>query len=209
MSYFQTLKDQITCRDAAEKYGLEVNRSGMARCPFHEDRNPSMKLSRGFHCFGCGAQGDVITFVSRLFEISSGDAARRLAADFDIPLYPRGPPAAVVPDSGEDLMRWGSSAKEILHHYYDLLVLWKQELRPANPDDPCHPLFVEALQKQEDIREMIHILEFGSRKEQQEIYNYYRKTVKLIDRKLRTHAHERDLPESEERRQRQGSPDHR
>ena len=44
MSYFQSLKDSITCRDAAEQYGLEVNAAGMARCPFHEDRHPSLKL---------------------------------------------------------------------------------------------------------------------------------------------------------------------
>ena len=61
MSYFQMLKDSITCLDAAERYGLEVNASGMTRCPFHDDHTPSLKLSRGFHCFGCGAQGDVIT----------------------------------------------------------------------------------------------------------------------------------------------------
>lgn len=187
MSYFQTLKDSITCRDAAEKYGMEVSRSGMARCPFHEDRSPSLKLSRGFHCFGCGAQGDVITFVSRLFDMSAGEAARRLAADFGSPLYPRGPPAAVVPDSGEDLMRWGSSAKGILHRYYDLLVQWKQELQPTDPNTPWHPLFVEALQKQATIRELIHILEFGTTKEKQEIYNYYRKTVIMIDRKVKTY----------------------
>ena len=60
MSYFQTLKDSITCRDAAEKYGLEVSRSGMARCPFHDDHTPSLKVDEWFYCFGCHAQGDVI-----------------------------------------------------------------------------------------------------------------------------------------------------
>lgn len=187
MSYFQTLKDQITCRDAAEKYGLEVSRSGMARCPFHEDRNPSMKLSRGFHCFGCGTQGDVITFVSRLFDISAGEAARRLSEDFRIPIHPRGPPAEIEVNSGTELQHWAATAKETLHHYYDLLVRWKWELCPADPGECWHPLFVEALQNQATIRELIHILEFGTTKEKQEIYNDYRKTVIMIDRKVKTH----------------------
>ena len=197
MSYFQTLKDSITCRDAAERYGLEVNASGMTQCPFHDDHTPSLKLSRGFHCFGCGAQGDVIAFVSKLFGISAGDAAGKLSADFGIPIHLRGPPNFTVPDSGADLKQWVSSAKQILHRYYDLIVLRKQSLRPALPDDPWHPLFVEALQNQATIRELIRSLEFGSKQEQQEIYDNYRKMVISIDRRNQTYDYIRNLQESE------------
>lgn len=38
-------------------------------CPFHEDRTPSFSVddSRGsYHCFGCGASGDVITFMMQV-----------------------------------------------------------------------------------------------------------------------------------------------
>lgn len=169
--------------DAADRYGLEVDASGMTRCPFHDDHTPSLKLSRGFHCFGCGAQGDLITFVSRLLGISAGDAARKLSADFNIPVHLRGPPRGAAPDSGANLKQWVSSAKQILHCYYDLLVLWKQYLCPAAADDPWHPLFVEALQNQATIRELNRILEFGSKQEQQEIYENYRKMVISIDRR--------------------------
>lgn len=75
MSYYPALKQRLTCREVAPRYGLKVNTSGMALCPFHDEHSPSLKLSRGFHCFGCGAQGDVITFVSRLFGIPPGEAA--------------------------------------------------------------------------------------------------------------------------------------
>ena len=197
MSYFQTLKDSITCLDAAERYGLEVDASGMTRCPFHDDRTPSLKLSRGFHCFGCGTQGDVITFMSRLFGISAGEAAQKLSADFSIPIHLRGPPEITVPDYRVELKQWVSSTKQILHRYYDLLVLWKQHLRPVCPDDPWHPLFVEALQNQATIREMIRIMEFGSKQEQQEIYDNYRKTVITIDRRNQTYDYIRNLQKSE------------
>ena len=189
MSYFQLLKDSITCWDAAERYGLEVNTAGMARCPFHEDRHPSLKLGRGFHCFGCGAHGDVISFVSRLFGISDGDAVQKLARDFAIPVHLRGPPAASLPDSASELEQWVAFAKEVLHRYYDLLVAWKQELRPISPEETWHPLFVEALQRQADIRELIHILEFGSKQEQQDIYSNYRKTVITIDERIRDYEY--------------------
>lgn len=85
MSYYPALKQRLTCREVAPRYGLKVNASGMALCPFHDEHSPSLKLSRGFHCFGCGAQGDVITFVSRLFGIPPGEAAQKLSADFVIP----------------------------------------------------------------------------------------------------------------------------
>ena len=58
-------------RIIAERYGIKVNRNGMCVCPFHNDKNPSMKVDRRFYCFGCGATGDVIDFVSRLHGISS------------------------------------------------------------------------------------------------------------------------------------------
>lgn len=197
MSYFQSLKDSITCRDAAEGYGLEVNAAGMARCPFHEDRHPSLKLGQGFHCFGCGVHGDVISFVSRLFGIATGDAAQKLARDFGIPVHLRGPPTLPAPVSASDLEQWVTFAKEVLHRYYDLLVMWKQKLPPTSPEESWHPLFVEALQRQADIRELIHILEFGGKQDQQEIYTHYRKTVITIDERIRDYEYIRNLPASE------------
>ena len=47
MTLFELVKQTIHVRDAAEHYGLQVNRSGMCRCPFHDDRYPSMKLKAG------------------------------------------------------------------------------------------------------------------------------------------------------------------
>ena len=75
---FSSVKDAVSARDAAEFYGIHVNRSGMARCPFHNDRTPSMKVDRRFHCFGCGADGDVIDFAARLFGLGNKEAAERL-----------------------------------------------------------------------------------------------------------------------------------
>lgn len=60
MSIFETVKQSVTTRQAAERYGIRVERNGMCRCPFHDDSTPSMKLDRRYYCFGCGATGDVI-----------------------------------------------------------------------------------------------------------------------------------------------------
>lgn len=50
MNVFEAVKQTVTTRQAAEMYGIRVNRHGMAVCPFHNDRNPSMKVDKRFHC---------------------------------------------------------------------------------------------------------------------------------------------------------------
>ena len=60
---FEAVKQSVSTRDAAAFYGIEVKRNGMACCPFHDDKNPSMKVDQRFHCFGCGEDGDVIDFI--------------------------------------------------------------------------------------------------------------------------------------------------
>ena len=46
MSIFQSVKEFVTARQAAEQYGVKVNRNGMVCCPFHKDRHPSMKVEK-------------------------------------------------------------------------------------------------------------------------------------------------------------------
>ena len=78
MTIYENIKAAISVKQAAEHYGLKVNRNGMACCPFHNDRHPSMKLNEDyFFCFGCGAKGDVIDFVAKLFDLSSYEAAQK------------------------------------------------------------------------------------------------------------------------------------
>ena len=85
MTIYGTIKAAISVKQAAEHYGLKVNRNGMACCPFHNDRHPSLKLNEDyFFCFGCGAKGDVIDLVARLFNLSSYEAAQKLASDFGL-----------------------------------------------------------------------------------------------------------------------------
>ena len=52
MNVYEAVKENVTARQAAQAYGIRISRSGMALCPFHNDKNPSMKLDKRFHCFG-------------------------------------------------------------------------------------------------------------------------------------------------------------
>ena len=46
MNVFEAVKQKLTTRQAAELYGIRVSRHGMAVCPFHNDKNPSMKVDK-------------------------------------------------------------------------------------------------------------------------------------------------------------------
>ena len=92
MNVFEAVKQFVTTRQAAEHFGIRVGRNGMCVCPFHADKNPSMKVDRRFHCFGCQADGDVIDFVSRLEAVSPKEAALILAQAFSVPYENREPP---------------------------------------------------------------------------------------------------------------------
>ena len=81
---FHTVKAAVTTRQLAELYGLRPDRRGMVCCPFHGDKHPSMKVDTRFHCFACGADGDVIDFAARLHGLSKWDAARRIAGEVNL-----------------------------------------------------------------------------------------------------------------------------
>ena len=67
MDLFTQIKMAVSVKEAAEYYGLEVNRGNMVCCPFHADRTPSMKLNEDyFYCFGCGAHETGRNLVCRL-----------------------------------------------------------------------------------------------------------------------------------------------
>ena len=81
----EEIKATYSMRDILTKCGLPApNRAVFCRCPFHKgDREPSMKIyDKDFHCFACGANGDIFDFVSRFYDISFKDAFRMIGGDY-------------------------------------------------------------------------------------------------------------------------------
>ncbi len=158
MSTYARIKRTVTTRQAAERYGLSVNRSGMTCCPFHEDRHPSMKLNEDyFFCFGCSASGDVIDFTARLFGISLKDAAEKLAADFSI--NPRPPEQSKIPNCHAEPSHDGARLCTcVLREYLRHLRIWQLRHRPEKPGDPIHPRFAEAMQELPTVNHLLDCL---------------------------------------------------
>lgn len=67
-------------------YGIDLKENGqgyLAKCPFHADKEPSLRVTPEkalFNCFGCDAGGSVIDFVSRIENISPQEAITRLSS---------------------------------------------------------------------------------------------------------------------------------
>ena len=146
MSIYTQIKKAVSVKEAAERYGLSVTRHGMARCPFHEDHSPSLKLNEDYYyCFGCHATGDVIDFTSKLLQV-----CKYHAADFGIhvnhseakqkyapvPQVPENPNLSVFRNNEILCM-------QALGSYEWLLEEWIEEHAPEEPGE-FDPRYVHA-----------------------------------------------------------------
>ena len=156
---FKLVKANITTRQAAEYYGLNVQRNGMTLCPFHDDHAPSLKVDTRFYCFGCQVKGDVIDFVSKLFGLSLIQAAQKLAADFGLePNTPQS--AAVVPAQPPVVQqrRLVLECTKALTDYERLLNHWKTAYAPADMNAPWDGRFAQALHELPAIGHVLNLL---------------------------------------------------
>ena len=188
MNVFEAVKPNISTRQAAEMYGIKVNRNGMAVCPFHNDKNPSMKVDKRFHCFACQADGDVIDFVSRLCGLPCKEAAMKLADDFGISYDSRNKPTVrphIREPTAEQLyQKEEARCYRVLTDYFHLLRRWETQHAPKQPDDVWHPLFVEALQRKSHIEYLIDTLIDGTKEEKQALVAEQRKEVMKLEQRI-------------------------
>lgn len=182
MNVFEAVKQSVTTRQAAEHYGIHVGRNGMACCPFHNDKTPSMKLDRRYHCFGCGADGDVIDFTAALYGLGKKEAAVQLAQDFGISYEDWKPPGKVKKPKPrqkspeEQFQEAKNRCFRILADYLHLLRAWRKDYVPHSPEEAVHPRFVEALQKQAQVEYLLDVLLFGETEEKAALITDYGKT---------------------------------
>lgn len=190
MNIFQAVKQSVTTRQAAERYGIRVGRNGMAVCPFHRDRNPSMKVDRRFHCFGCQADGDVIDFVSRLNGVGLREAALVLIQDFSIPyensiqLQYRNSYKPRQETEEQRFKRLERQYFSVMSDYYHLLRHWKTQYAPRQPDEDWNPLFAEALQRESYMGYLLDILLFGTLYDRVSLMTEYGKEVRKLERRM-------------------------
>ena len=198
---FEIVKQSVTVREAAERYGIEVKRGGMACCPFHDDKNPSMKLNEEyFYCFGCGATGDVIDLTARLYNLSPKEAAEKLAQDFGLIYDGQAPPRRYVRQKTEaqKFKENRDHAFRVLADYFHLLRKWETDYTPKTPEEHPHPRFMEAIQKKDYVGYLLDFFLEESPEEQKLWIAEHQSTIANLERRVNIMA---DKPTNRERLQ--------
>ena len=159
MSIFETVKASADMISVAEYYGVAI-RHEFTNCIFHNDKHPSMKLYKDhYHCFSCGAHGDVIGFTAQLFGLSQYEAAKRLSTDFGIANSTDNTSKVLSVPKNHNLI-------VLLSEYISVLKNNNIKYAPENPDEELHPLYVESLQQLPQYQYYLDILIKGNNEEQ-------------------------------------------
>src|SRR6185436_13227595 len=85
------IKERLSIEDVVSSY-IKLEKSGAtlkARCPFHNEKTPSFFVSpsrESYYCFGCGASGDIFTFVEEFEGLDFKGALKLLALRAGVPL---------------------------------------------------------------------------------------------------------------------------
>ena len=114
-NFFDELRNRISLSEVIGKR-VKVTRAGRefkACCPFHHEKTPSFTINddkQFYHCFGCGAHGDVIKFVQEHDNIGFMDAVELLAADAGMQVPKQSPQQAAAAKKAKDL---GINTKDV------------------------------------------------------------------------------------------------
>ena len=89
--FLRNLKEKVNIVEVAESYISLEKRGGSywACCPFHHEKTPSFAINEAnqyYHCFGCGASGDVIKFVCEMESVDFIEGVKMLADRAKIPM---------------------------------------------------------------------------------------------------------------------------
>lgn len=84
----EEIKQEYSMSDILTHYGVHTNRSGFVPCPFHKEKTASMRIYKdSYHCFGCGENGDIFTFIQKMDDVSFKEAFLSLGGTYEKPTY--------------------------------------------------------------------------------------------------------------------------
>lgn len=162
MDFAKLIKQSVSTESACRRYGVDVDNRGFACCPFHNEKTPSMKVypkEKGFHCFGCGASGDVIKFVQMFFNLSFPDAIKKINLDFGLGFDVDGKPTRGMVQNAakQEFLRKQKEKQErteiaaIDDEYFNLIDMLDaakenvRTLRPKSIEEPPSAVFLISL----------------------------------------------------------------
>lgn len=85
MNEAKTIQDSVKIKTLMEFYGIQFNKRGFAKCPFHTEKSSSLSIkNEHFKCFGCGEYGGSIDFVMKYFNLPFRAALSKIDNDFNL-----------------------------------------------------------------------------------------------------------------------------
>jgi len=150
---FEEIKNRVDIIDAAERFGLQVDRHNKALCFVHSERNPSLSFKNNrYKCFSCNASGDVIEMICQLKGVKPLEAAKILDNLYGLNLFDKKINfyhynKELESEKAKLLAwkMWEQWACNTVAGYLKQLDEWKREYAPKPSDELLHPLFAEAL----------------------------------------------------------------
>ncbi len=126
-SVVQTVKDRADIVEVISSY-VQLNKAGrnyLGLCPFHNEKTPSFNVSldnQFFHCFGCGASGDVISFVQKHDNIDFMDALKLLANRYGV----------ILPENKSFDPKMQSERAQLFELHHEVAQWFRQNLKQAS-----------------------------------------------------------------------------
>lgn len=78
------IKQSVSMQEVVEGYGIRIDRKGFCCCPFHKEKTASMKIYKSsYNCFGCGANGDIFSFVMGMENCDFKTAYKSLGGSYE------------------------------------------------------------------------------------------------------------------------------
>ena len=175
MNYASVIKSAVPCRMLMDSVGIAVNRQGYAICPFHSEKTASLKVyndpERGFHCFGCGANGNVIDFTMQYFGINYNQAIHKLDDMFHLGLpfgKPKWKKGSIVKAGirANDRKRAEDALNAAETAFWAAFDDWLENDRiiaeeaPEGPLEPFTDRFASALKRRDEVRYRLDVAEY-------------------------------------------------
>lgn len=147
--------------DWLERYGVIVNAKGFAKCPFHDEKDASFKVypEGKYHCFGCGAHGDVITLVMQMQHITFPEACALLDGDISYSQQRR------IDRAKRQRQKQTGARKKAISDYWSAFDEWKENedlielFKPSSPEITPNSLFFIFLNKRNQLQHKLNLAE--------------------------------------------------
>ena len=155
----EDIKSRVTVQEILEHYGYSTGKKGRCPCPIHNGKDNNFSYNEQFyHCFVCGAKGDVISLVMELEQIGFVEAKERINSDFGLGLaYDIPAPAARQIARQHAITRYQKknnvedSEQQLKLLATQIRSLREQEdrLRPKSMDEDPDPEFFKTIERRE------------------------------------------------------------